>query len=209
MSERSNQFSHLPLRLTNQGTAALPTGGGGKPSARTLANRGNAGGHGRKLNSSISSLISSWEAEHEKRKEQGKPELPDAISFILQVDPNLFDADALKSFGIEVVADLEAGYIIGASADTGLSELRKKIQLSIESKHGGGKVPEIWEILEGTKRPEYILSPSLKEQWDQILDYQEYIVDVGISCIKIQEQYSKCPKRERCKSDADFQLAQN
>ncbi|PSB48370.1 subtilase family protease [Cyanosarcina cf. burmensis CCALA 770] len=209
MSERSNQFSHLPLRLTNQGTAALPTGGGGKTSAITLANRSNAGGHGRKLNSSISSIISSWEAEREKREEEGKPELPDAISFILQVDPNLFDADALKSFGIEVVADLEEGYIIGASADIGLSELRTKIQLFIESKRGGGKVPEIWEILEGTKRPEYILSPSLQSQWDRILDRQEYIMDVGISCINIQEQYSRCPKWERCKSDVSFQRSIN
>ena len=204
MSERSNQFSHLPLRLTNQGTAT-PSGGGGKPSAKTLANRGNAGGHGRKLNSSISSIISSWEAEREKRKEEGKPELPDAVSFILQVDPNLFNADALKSFGIEVVADLEEGYIIGASADIRLSELRKKIQKFIESQRGGGKVPEIWEILDGTKRPEYILSPSLQSQWDQISAHQEYIVDVGISCINIQEQYSKCPKRESSKSNADFQ----
>ena len=208
MSERSNQFSHLPLRLTNQGTAT-PSTGGGKPSTKTLANRANAGGHGKKLNSSISSIISSWEAEQENRKEEGKPELPDAISFILQVDPNLFDADALKSFGIEIVADLEAGYIIGASADIGLSELRNKIQLFIESKRGGGKVPEIWEILEGTKRPEYILSPSLQSQWDQISDCQEYIVDVGISCINIQEQYSRCPKRERCKSDANFQKSIN
>lgn len=30
-------------------------------------------------------------------------------------------------------------------------------------------------------------------------------MDVGISCINIQEQYSKCPKRERFKSDANFQ----
>ncbi|NET60796.1 MAG: hypothetical protein F6K47_33075 [Symploca sp. SIO2E6] len=44
MSEQSNQFSHLPLRLTNQGTAAS-LGGGSKPSATTLANRGNADGH--------------------------------------------------------------------------------------------------------------------------------------------------------------------
>jgi subtilisin family serine protease len=208
MSEQLNQFSHLPLRLTNQGTAT-PSGGGGKPSATTLANRGNAGGHGSKLKSSISSIVSSWEAEREKRKEEGKPELPDAISFILQVDPNLFDADALKSFGIEIVADLEEGYIIGASADIGLSELRKKIQQFIDSERGGGKVPEIWEILEGTKRPEYILSPSLQAQWDQILDHQEYIVDVGISCINIQEQYSRCPKRERFKSNADFQRSIN
>jgi hypothetical protein len=205
MSEQLNQFSHLPLRLTNQGTAAPPTGGGRKISATTLANRGNAGGHGGKLKSSISTIVSNWEAEREKRKEEGKPDLPDAVSFILQIDPNLFDADALKSFGIEIVADLEEGYIIGASADIGLSELRKKIQQFIDSQRGGGKVPEIWEILDGTKRPEYILSPSLQSQWDQISDHQEYIVDVGISCINIQEQYSKCPKRERCKSDADFQ----
>ncbi len=208
MPERLNQFSHLPLRLTNQGTAT-PSGGRGKPSATTLANRGNAGGHGSKLNSYISSIVSSWEEEREKRKEEGKPELPDVVSFILEVDPSSFDADALKSFGIEVVADLEEGYIIGASTDTGLSELRKKIQQFIESQRGGGKVPEIWEILEGTKRPEYILSPSLQSQWDQILDHQEYIVDVGISCINIQEQYSRCPKRERCKSDVSHQKSIN
>jgi subtilisin family serine protease len=205
MSEQLNQFSHLPLRLTNEGTAAAPTGGGRKTSATTLANRGNAGGHGSKLKSSISTIVSNWETEREKRKQEGKPDIPNAISFILQVDPNLFDADALKSFGIEVVADLEEGYIIGASADIGLSELRKKIQQFIDSQHGGGKVPEIWEILEGTKRPEYILSPELQAQWHQISDHQEYIVDVGISCINIQEQYSRCPKRERFKSDANFQ----
>jgi len=209
MSEQLNQFSHLPLRLTNQGIAAPPPGGRGKVSPTTLANRGNASGHGSKLKSSISFIVSSWEEEREKRKEEGKPELPDAISFILQVDPNLFDADALKSFGIEIVADLEEGYIIGASADIGLSELRKKIQQFIDSERGGGKVPEIWEILEGTKRPEYILSPELQDKWEQISDHQEYIVDVGISCINIQEQYSRCPKRERFQSDADFQKSIN
>jgi hypothetical protein len=111
MSEQLNQFSHLPLRLTNEGTAASPPGGGRKPSTTTLANKGDAGGHGSKLKSSISSIVSNWEKEREKRKEDGKPDLPDAISFILQVDPHLFDAGALKSFGIEIVADLEEGYI--------------------------------------------------------------------------------------------------
>ena len=43
MSEQLNQFSHLPLRLTDQGTAAPPPGGGSKPSATTLTNQGNAG----------------------------------------------------------------------------------------------------------------------------------------------------------------------
>ncbi len=63
--------------------------------------------------------------------------------------------------------------------------------------------------MEGTKRPEYILSPSLKEQWNKISDHQEYIVDVGISCINIQEQYSRCPKRERFKNNEKFQKSIN
>ena len=86
MPEQSNQFSHLPLRLTNEGTAVPPTGGGKKTSATTLANRNNAGGHGSKLNSSISTIVSHWETERETRKEEGKPDLPDAVSFILQVE---------------------------------------------------------------------------------------------------------------------------
>jgi len=208
MTERSNPFPHLPIRLTNEGRAVLPSGGSSKVSSTTLANKGDIGGHSSKLKSSISSITESWEEERTKREEEGKPELPDAVSFILQVDPNSFDADDLKSFGIEVVADLEGGYIIGASADTELSELRVKIEKFI-STQGVGKVPEIWEILEGTRRPEYILSPGLQTQWDQILESQEYIVDIGISCINIQEQYSRCPKRLHFKDEAKFQKSVN
>ena len=204
MPDRSAQLPHLSLRLVKEGIASAPSGGGGRVSATTLANRGDAGGHGSRLRSSVDAITTNWKEEKKKRKEEGKPELPNAISFILEIDPDFFDADALKSFGIEVVADLEHGYIIGASADTELSELREKIEQFINSQRGGGKVPEIWEILEGTQRPEYILSDSLKAEWDCILEQQEYIVDVGISCIDIKEQYSRCPKRESYNSDENF-----
>jgi hypothetical protein len=185
--------------------ASLQGGGGRKVSPITAANKGDAGGHGRKLSSSVDLITTNWQAEQEKRKEEDKPDLPEAVSFILKVDPAAFDADNLRSFGIEVVADLEEGYIIGASADTELSELRKKIEKFINSERGGGKVPEIWELIEGTRRPEYILSDQLRTDWDQIQDNQEYIVDVGISCIDIQEQYSQCPQQERYKTDESFQ----
>jgi hypothetical protein len=202
MPDRSDKFPHISLRLRTEGRAVLA--GGSSPSSTTLANKGDAGGHSRKLKSSISSIVDNWESERRKRQEEDKPDLPDAISFILRVDPNSFDADDLKGFGIEVVADLEEGYIIGASADTQLSELRKKIEQFISSQRGGGKVPEIWEILEGTQRPEYILSDGLKAEWDRILDQQECIVDIGVSCIDIQEQYSRCPKREKFQDESKF-----
>ena len=103
----SADFPHLPLRLARQGMAALQGGGGRKVSSITAANKGDAGGHGRKLKSSVDLITTTWQTEQEKRKEEGKPDLPDAVSFILQVDPDAFDADSLKSFGIEVVADLD------------------------------------------------------------------------------------------------------
>lgn len=209
MPDRSEQLPHISLRLVKEGIASAPQGGGGRVSATTLANRGDAGGHGNKLKSSIDLIAINWQEEKKRREEEGRPELPDAVSFILQVDPDLFDADALKSFGIEVVADLEQGYIIGASADTELSELRKKIEQFINSQRGGGKVPEIWQVLEGTKRPEYILSDSLKAEWDRILEQQEYIVDIGVACIDIQEQYSRCPKRKENEGDKKYQQRVN
>ncbi len=204
MPNSSNQFPHLSLRLVKEGIAAPPSGGGGV-SATTAANRGDAWGHSSKLKSSVDLITTNWKEEKKRREEEGKPELPEVVSFILRVDPDLFDADALKSFEIEVVADVEQGYIIGASADTELSELREKIEQFINSQRGGGKVPEIWEILEGTQRPEYILSDGLKAEWNQILEQQEYIVDIGISCINIQEQYPRCPKRKESESNEKYQ----
>jgi Subtilase family len=204
MPERSEHFQHIPLKLATEGRALLY--GGGKPSQATLANRGDVGGHGRKLNSSISSLTENWENERLKREKEDKPELPaDVISFILHVDPSLFDAENLKSFGLEIVAELEQGYIIGASTDIHFSDLRKKIEEFIKSNNGTGRIPEIWEILEGTQRPEYILSPGLQAEWENILEQQEYLVDIGIACINIQEQYLRCPQRKNFKSDEKFQ----
>ena len=199
MSDGLKQFPHIELRFVAEGTAVAARGQR-KQSARTSANRGDAGGHGGKLKGSVDSIISGWQETLEQRKDEGKPDLPQAVPFILQVDPNSFDADQLKSFGIEVIAELEDGYIIGASADLEFTELQKKIENCINGERGGGKIPEIWEILEGIKRPEYILSEKLLADWDQIKDDQPYTVDVGIACIGLEAKFAKYPER---KADAD------
>jgi hypothetical protein len=204
MSDSPNFLPHLPLRLAREGNASLHGGGPGK-SERSIKNTNDIHGHGSRLSNAASTMVANWQAACAEREKANKPTLPNAVSFILHVDPKSFNADDLKGFGIEVIADLEGGYIIGASADIGLSELRKKIQKFINSAQGGGKIPEIWEILEGTRRPEYILSPGLQAQWDKILEQQEYVVDVGISCIDVREQYSRCPKRERFEDERKFQ----
>jgi hypothetical protein len=138
--------------------------------------------------------MSDWKTRLEERQQEELPEIPNIPSFLLQTDPQSFDADTLKSFGIEVVLELEDGYILGVAADAELTNLQQKIEKFIAEEYGGGKVAEIWEILEGKfKRLEYILSPDLLARWEQILDNQMYIVDVSIACVGLNSKFSNCP----------------
>jgi hypothetical protein len=129
MVERSERFPHIQLKLTTQGIAASPSGGGRKQNPQTSTNLSDRWGHGSKLRSSVDSLVSYWQDTQEKREEEAKPLLPEkAVPIILQIDTTAFDAEDLRKYGIEVIAELEDGYIVGASAgDSDFSELQKKI----------------------------------------------------------------------------------
>ena len=205
MVERSDKFPHIQLRLAKEGIAASPPGGGRKKDAQTLANSGDRWGHGSRLNSSVSSITANWKDTQEKREEEEQPELPKSRRIILKIDPNLFDPESLKSYGIELIAELEDGYIIGASADLELSELQNKIGKFIREEKRSGKVAEIWDLIDGTQQPEYILSPKLIEHWDLVKDDQIYTVDVGIACLGIKSKLSDCPKIEKDETPEHFQ----
>ncbi len=150
MTENSKQFPHVQLRLTREGTAKPSSGGGSnKINPTTESNKRDRWGHGSKLKSSLSSITNDWQSSIKEREEEEKPELPDARRIILQVDPKAFDPDKLKGYGIEVIGDLEDGYIIGASADLELTKLEKKIERFVQDQRGGGSVAEIWNLFEG------------------------------------------------------------
>ena len=209
MVERSDRFPHIQLSLAKEGIAASPKGGGRNKDPQTLANSGDRWGHGSRLNSSVSSITANWKDTEEKREEEEQPELPKSRRIILKVDPNSFDPESLKSYGIELIAEIEDGYIIGASADLELSELRKKIEKFIREEYGGGKVAEIWDLIDGIKKPEYILSPELIAHWDLVKDDQIYTVDVGIACVGITPKLPNSPKRKTHESDDDFEKRVN
>lgn len=206
MVERAEGFPHIQLKLTTEGIAVSPKGGG-KQNPQTSANLSDRWGHGSKLKSSVDSLISYWQDTKEKREEEGKPPLPEkAIPIILQIDTTAFDAEDLRQYGIEVIAELEDGYIVGASAGDieEFSELQKKIEQFIKAERGGGKVAEVWDIIDGSRRPEYILSPELLNEWEAIRDEKIYIVDVGISCIGTKSQFPACPEQKLNESDEKY-----
>lgn len=204
MVEKAERFPHIKLRLIREGIAISPPGGKREKSEKTAANLNDRWGHGNRLRNSASSVSFSWGEAIKKREEENKPPLPNAIPIILQIDPSAFDPTGLKAYGIEIIAELEDGYIIGASADLALTELQKKIEFCINGERGGGKITEIWEILDGTKRPEYILSEELLANWDQIDNKKIYTVDVGISCVGIKSQFSDSPKQKPNESADNF-----
>ncbi len=170
MAERKSQkFPHIQLQLTRKGSAAPPPSGSRKSNPITSANRGDRQGHGKKLQSEVFSMVSEWEDIDKKREEEEKPKLPDnSRRLILQIDPATVDPDKLKGYGIELIAELENGYIIGASVDLELSELQKKIEIFIEEENKNVGVAGIWEIIDGIKKPELILSPELWSHWEQV-----------------------------------------
>ncbi|BAU16033.1 hypothetical protein LEP3755_66000 (plasmid) [Leptolyngbya sp. NIES-3755] len=203
MSNASQPFPHIFLKFVKSGTAT--PGSFPRPTQQSLANKGDAGGHGGRLKTSVSSIVSDWQTVREQRKQEGKPDLPDAAPLILKVDPQTFDADKLKSFGIEVILELEDGYIIGASADSGLTQLQQKIEKFIREEHGGGGVAQIFEILEGRfGRLECILSEELLARWDQIKDDENYTVEVSIACVGLTSQFSDYPRRAEGETDERY-----
>ncbi len=208
MNEANRSFPHIELKFATEGTASFTTFPREK-TPKTQANLGDSWGHGNKLKGSVSGIISDWHEQLVERKQEQKPELPEAVPLILQIDPNAFDAEELRKYGIEVIAELEHGYILGASADHQFTDLQKKIEQFLNQERGGGKVPEIWEILDGTKRPEYILAPELQAQWGQIEDDRLYTVDVGIACVGEKSQLRAYPKpNENRSQEKDLTITQ-
>jgi Subtilase family len=201
MSDLVRAFPHTRLKFLKEGTAV--SGTSPRPSPRSTGNSGSRDGHGGGLKSSLSDITSSWQANRETRKAEELPDLPNALSLVLQVDPQSFDADALKSFGIEVILELEDGYILGASIDTDLTQLQQKITQFIAEEYGGGRVGEIWQILEGRfGKLKYILSPDLLTNWDEIDDERLYTVDVSIACVGINPKFPGFPQEREGRDPA-------
>lgn len=152
----------------------------------TINNLQNRVSHGRTLKRTADELARQWRTKLLERQNEDLPTLPseNIIPIFLQIDTNLFDPESLYSFGIEIIAEDETGYIIGASGDNFIS-LKEKIDKFIqeEGKYKN-KASQLWQIILGDQwRLDYILSPELSEKWSEIRDGDVLIVDVSIACV--------------------------
>lgn len=183
-------FEHLRLPVKLRGDYNSTQGGARRRvNPETERNLNNRSEHGNKLSEQLSIVRKEWLSTFHNRSEE-LPRLPNAIPFFLQIDSDDFDPDSLRVFGIEVIAEEEDGFIIGASADIDLNSLKEKIDDFIKEK-GKSKntAAKLWEIIEGKQwRVDQILSESLQEKWGEIEDEAEYLINIGIACyIKIPD----------------------
>src|SRR3972149_7268759 len=191
------RFPHLQLIKKDVGTYRPKKGAGKKEvNPTTQANlTNNRQGHGNMLLTNVDHLSEYWSNNLKARIDQKLPELPDSevVPVFLQIDTQDFDVESLKSLGIEIIAEEEGGFIIGASADN-FKSLRKKIDKFIKQEGlFKNKASQLWQINDGVQwRIEQILSDDLRVKWDQIRDIDQFVVDVGIACyIRISNQPEK------------------
>lgn len=162
------EFPHLELSYSADGLKKRP-GFGPKWNSRTTDNLKNRGPHAERLRESIERITTTADGAK-------------TLSLFLQIDPHMVAVEHLRRFNIEVVAELEDGFILGSSADTDLLTLTAKISRFLQDHQDN--VGGLWSIDDGKRwKLEHILSPYLKEHWPYIIQRDRITVDLGIACL--------------------------
>ena len=178
------EFPHLNLTQRINGNYKHRPGGNNRINEITQKNLDNRKQHAQNLITSINNLTTNWAQTIATRKEAGLPDLqtPEILPIFLQVDPDKFDIEALKGFGIEIISEEDHGFIIGASS-LEFGKLRKRIDRFV--KELSTNPSQLWQINDGlTWRLEQILSESLLTKWDRINYDEVFQVDISIACYK-------------------------
>ncbi|WP_293914874.1 MULTISPECIES: S8 family peptidase [unclassified Sphingobacterium] len=196
-----SQFPHLTFKDSFKGDFRFKTGYR-KPNPKTIENRRNSRSHGIFIGNNANSVKERYKNELARRAQEGLPHLDEnMIPVFLQVDPDGFDIEALKGFGIEIISEEEEGFIIGASID-GFSSLERKIKQFIEEDKAVNTA-QLWDIVLGENwRVEQILSEELQRRWSQIEDEDILVVDVSIACYLKAPDY---PLRDKEDSDEKYE----
>ncbi|MHB1955606.1 MAG: hypothetical protein ACYCOU_17870 [Sulfobacillus sp.] len=196
------QFPHIPLVLVRDAPPRKPERRKIPKPLNTEENLQNRTAHYGKIDFSVRRLLEQDRSLKEDRLENGLPIIEDQIALFLQIDERTLKIDDLRKYDIEIIAELEEGFIIGCSSDVTLSTLQKKIE-----KFLGGKQNDVAGLyhLDGGFgwRPEQILSPDLWERWGEIPDDEILAVDIGVACLGTAPLPEK-PRPEAKRSEEQF-----
>lgn len=200
-------FQHLPLIQVIEKKAYTAHGGGPQKSQLTLYNIQHRQQHYDNLSGQIAHVKADWEKQLAIRAENRLPRLSDenVIPVFLHLDIAK-DIESLKSFGIEIIAEEDDGFIIGANADN-FTLLNERLQqfLDQSNKKYKNSVAGIWELVTNpVLRLNHILSPTLLEKWEQLDDEPEIVVYVAISGYLKMPDY---PQKSDEQSDENYETS--
>jgi len=192
----SHQFEYLPLVLRESGLARFPQVPR-EEDPTTVINRSDRGTHSAGLASATTTASDNWKKKQEAREADGLPTVEGGIPLVLKIDPSLELDDLRRQFEFEIVSEQEDGFVIVASEDVDLTEFQRKLTDYVSAVTGSGNIAKIHELKEDLTQEErlrLILTEAAMEQWPNLVDDQEYIYDLSITCVGSWEVPKK-PKR--------------
>jgi hypothetical protein len=181
----------MPTRFPHlQFLAAVSTpyvgSGRGSESQETADNRKQLRKHGRKLTSQLNNIQQIWERELEAAREEGLVTADsETIPLFLQLDPKLYSIDEFineRTWGVEIIAEQENGFVIAASTSDGLAKLVRRLE-RMQATSGNPMVgmAKLWNIETRDRSLEDVLGESLFERWETLDNELECWVDVSLN----------------------------
>lgn len=180
--------------------------------------------HANHLDSVGLSISEEWTQSRMQRQQDNLPDMPEALSLFLRIDPRELPIEELRKYGIEVIGELEDGFVIGASSELSLQTLRGKIKKFSEGEQH--KLAGLWDIIDGVAwKREKILSETLYREWPIIKDHDLLVLEIGVACLgtedvpehpkkrrknyKTEEAYEKALKKWETKRDMAYETWDN
>ncbi|QEM67206.1 S8 family peptidase [Geobacter sp. FeAm09] len=190
-------FGHLPLPYILSDRAFLQ--GRGQVPAELEHNRHNFQQHGFRLAQSARTVTGFWNERNDYRQAHRLPVLPSGIPVLLRVEPDT-DLDFLRSsFGFEIVSEQEEGFVIVASEEINLNRFIEAVESFARNEARTGNAAKVYDFIEDQtceSRLRLLLSEQLMENWFQIDDHLEYVIDFGIECAGTITLSELKPKQE-------------
>lgn len=207
-----HSFEHLPLLQRFRDVANIR--GGGQTSDKARDNKLNRARHSTNLSAQVQNATTAWKSQVSQRATDGIPATSSHIPIVLEIDTEVDEAilDFIRQHtSFEVVSELENGFLIVASPDQDLSELKRLIADFATTTIGSANVARLISLSgpeNQADRLKRILSPSLMSQWGSLADDENYIVEIGVECQGTEEIASALVRNQR-ESEAQWASRQS
>ena len=200
----ADSFPHIPLPFHGTGPYKAPQFPR-KKNPKTKQNLQNREEHAAGLSYAVDALSSAWRERISGRESENLPPIPTGVPLLLEVDPDV-DIDFLRaSFGFEIVAEYDDGFVLVATEEFDLEGFRSALSAFAETDRGGNSAAQVYSLDDDDDRLRRILAPSLYDRWPEIKDDEELVVDVSVECLGTVVLSELEPQRTEEAEDAYFE----